>query len=118
MISVGSGAGPSGMWSSVWSRQPGNDTDAADAINRAAALRRLTALLLTAVLLAGCVARMAPPGSAVVHPGATEEAFVMPDGMRLPYRAWLPEDSRTDAVDRTAAGVLPTRGGTRTVIRV
>jgi acylglycerol lipase len=118
MISVGSGAGPSGIWSSVWSRQPGNDTDAADAINRAAALRLLTALLLTAVLLAGCVARMAPPGSAMVHPGTTDEAFVMPDGMRLPYRAWLLELSRAEAVDRTAARGLPARGGTRTVIRV
>ena len=32
-----------------------------------------------------------PPGPAVDPPRETADAFVMPDGMRLPYRAWLPD---------------------------
>jgi alpha-beta hydrolase superfamily lysophospholipase len=48
------------------------------------------ALLLTLVL-AGCAAHLAPPGPAVEAPRETADAFVMPDGMRLPYRVWLPQ---------------------------
>ena len=51
------------------------------------------ALLLTLVL-AGCAAHLAPPGPAVEPPRETADAFVMPDGMRLPYRVWLPGHSR------------------------
>jgi acylglycerol lipase len=42
------------------------------------------------MLLAGCVAEMAPPGPAVEKPAETAAAFVMPDGTQLPYREWLP----------------------------
>lgn len=34
---------------------------------------------------------IATPGPATETPAQTPDVFVMPDGMRLPYRAWLPE---------------------------
>ena len=48
---------------------------------------------LFAVHLAGggCVEHLVPPGPAVTAPRETDDTFVMPDGMRLPYRAWLPD---------------------------
>jgi alpha-beta hydrolase superfamily lysophospholipase len=52
-------------------------------------LRRLTQALLI-VLLAGCIAQIAPPGALVGKPGETADSFVMPDGTALPYRVWLP----------------------------
>lgn len=48
-------------------------------------------LLLLMFLLPGCVSRLEPPGTPVAKPAVTAEAFVMPDGAELPYRAWLPE---------------------------
>lgn len=51
-------------------------------------LPRRTVLLSLA--LAGCATHLVPPGPAIQRPRATAQAFVMPDGMRLPYRAWLP----------------------------
>ena len=42
--------------------------------------------------LGGCVAMRAPAGPAMEAPGMGERAFTMPDGARLPYRAWLPEE--------------------------
>lgn len=51
-------------------------------------LRLCLALLL---LLSGCVAHLTPAGPAVTPPHATTDAFVMPDGARLPYRTWLPD---------------------------
>lgn len=44
-----------------------------------------------ALTLAGCAERLVPPGPAIGRPYAADDSFVMPDGMRLPYRAWLPE---------------------------
>ena len=46
--------------------------------------------LLLPLLLGACVTRFAPPGAPVTAPAVTPEAFVMPDGARLPYRSWLP----------------------------
>lgn len=43
------------------------------------------------VLLAGCAEHLAPPGPRIMQPAVADGAFVMPDGMRLPYRTWLPE---------------------------
>ncbi len=51
---------------------------------------RLTGLLLALVLLAGCVAMVAPPGPTSQKPTETAGFFVMPDGTDLPYRNWLP----------------------------
>lgn len=47
--------------------------------------------LLLSLLLTGCATHLVPPGPAVVPPRVTTDVFVMPDGMRLPYRAWMPE---------------------------
>ncbi len=46
---------------------------------------------MAALLLAGCVSREAVPGPAIERPAETTDAFVMPDGYRLPYRAWMPQ---------------------------
>ncbi len=51
----------------------------------------LPVLLAAALSVGGCATRLAPPGPAVMAADAGPDAFVMPDGMRLPYRAWLPE---------------------------
>jgi alpha-beta hydrolase superfamily lysophospholipase len=51
----------------------------------------LSVLVTIAVLLGGCTAERAPPGPAVTRPAETADAFVMPDGMRLSYREWLPK---------------------------
>ena len=60
---------------------------------------RVGLLLLAAVLLlAGCVTRLVPPGPPIMQPTDTEGAFVMPDGARLPYRAWLPAGEPTAVV--------------------
>jgi alpha-beta hydrolase superfamily lysophospholipase len=47
--------------------------------------------LLWLLLLSGCVSVSADPGPAVMPPVQTSDAFVMPDGLRLPYRSWLPD---------------------------
>lgn len=47
--------------------------------------------LLLSLLLTGCATRLVPAGPTVAPPRVTTDAFVMPDGMRLPYRAWMPE---------------------------
>lgn len=46
--------------------------------------------LLWLLLLSGCVSVNADPGPAVMAPAQTSDAFVMPDGLRLPYQSWLP----------------------------
>jgi acylglycerol lipase len=50
-------------------------------------------VLLLTLVLAGCATHLAPPGLPVEAPRETAEAFVMPDGMRLPYRVWLPDST-------------------------
>ena len=47
--------------------------------------------LLLSLLLTGCATHLVPPGPGVEPPRVTTDVFVMPDGMRLPYRAWMPE---------------------------
>jgi acylglycerol lipase len=59
--------------------------------------------ILAVLLLAGCVARIAPPGSVVEKPRETADSFVMADGTVLPYRVWLP-------VGRASAVVLALHG--------
>jgi alpha-beta hydrolase superfamily lysophospholipase len=51
---------------------------------------KLIAMLL-ALLLASCTMQVDPPGPAVQAAAETATAFVMPDGVRLPYRVWSPE---------------------------
>jgi acylglycerol lipase len=53
--------------------------------------RACALLLLLPLLLAACVTQIASPGPAIQPPAETSDAFVMPDGVRLPYRAWLPD---------------------------
>ena len=53
--------------------------------------QRLTRVLLSVLLLAGCVAQTARPGPMTENPTETDGVFVMPDGMALPYRVWLPD---------------------------
>jgi acylglycerol lipase len=48
------------------------------------------AVLLGGASLAACTPAAAPPGPARVAPALEDGAFVMEDGMRLPFRAWLP----------------------------
>ena len=52
--------------------------------------RRATAVSLLATAVSGCVARSAPAGPAIMPPEQDADAFVMPDGARLPYRVWRP----------------------------
>lgn len=52
--------------------------------------RRIVLLSGAATVLAGCVAGMAPPGPRVNANRVQDDAFVLSDGARLPYRAWLP----------------------------
>ena len=47
--------------------------------------------------LTACSTELAPPGPAVEPPAETADAFVMPDGVRLPYRVWLPPKARRPA---------------------
>eukprot|EP01037_Dinobryon_pediforme_P012774 gene12774-12872_t len=82
------------------------------------------AAILGLLAATGCVARSAPPGPSIMPPEQDLDAFVMPDGARLPYRVWRPDgeiravvlalhgfnDSRdaweVPAPDFTAAGIL------------
>lgn len=46
---------------------------------------------MTLLLLGGCASHLAAPGPPVGAPAVADDAFVMADGMRLPYRTWLPK---------------------------
>jgi alpha-beta hydrolase superfamily lysophospholipase len=50
----------------------------------------LFALLAAALVIGGCVGKIDPPGPAIMRSAETADTFVMPDGMPLPYRVWLP----------------------------
>ena len=73
---------------------------------------RSTLLFLIAMAmlsLTACTSELAPPGPAVGPPAATSDAFVMPDGFRLPYRVWLPPESRPKAVVLALHGMNDSR---------
>lgn len=55
-------------------------------------MRFLLLSLVLLLVLGGCTERLAPAGPVLDPPRESGEAFLMPDGTRLPYRAWLPED--------------------------
>ena len=61
-------------------------------------LKALRLLLAVVMMVTGCATHLVPPGPAVEAPGETPDAFVMPDGMRLPYRTWLPDGAPTAVV--------------------
>jgi alpha-beta hydrolase superfamily lysophospholipase len=70
------------------------DSDATHAFNlhiQGMRHRLLSVLLAVLVATSGCAEHLVPPGPAVALPHTAEGAFVMPDGMRLPYRSWLPD---------------------------
>lgn len=58
--------------------------------------RRVAVLGLAA--LSGCVAQAALPGPSIMTAHQQPDAFVMPDGARLPYRVWQPEGDITAVV--------------------
>jgi len=59
---------------------------------------RIGCLLLAAILLAGCVGRLAPRGPLIDQPVETTDSFLMPDGSSLPYRQWLPSGTPTTVI--------------------
>ena len=65
-------------------------------------------LLALAVTLGGCISTTLPPGPAVMRPVDTADSFVMQDGMRLPYRSWLPK-GKPDAVVLALHGMNDSR---------
>ena len=69
---------------------------------------RLIAVVLAALLLAGCVGRIAPATPVAEQSPVTDGSFTMPDGTRLPYRAWLP-DGPPDAVVLALHGMNDSR---------
>lgn len=74
------------------------------------ASKRLIVAVLAAVLgTGGCAARFAPPGPPTGPPAETADSFVMPDGVRLPYRAWAPEDRAPWAVVLALHGMNDSR---------
>jgi alpha-beta hydrolase superfamily lysophospholipase len=54
-------------------------------------MRLLSALLAVLFALVGCAEQLVPPGPPLARPHPSEGNFVMADGMRLPYRSWLPD---------------------------
>jgi acylglycerol lipase len=49
------------------------------------------ALILGTAALSGCVSAATPPGPRLREIGMEDDAFVMADGARLPFHAWLPQ---------------------------
>jgi acylglycerol lipase len=62
----------------------------------------LSLVALAMLSLTACTTVLAPPGPRVKAPAETPEAFVMPDGVRLPVRIWLPKG----APERQPAAVV------------
>ena len=52
--------------------------------------RRGVLAMAASLSLAGCAAHLVPAGPTVAPPSLAAHVFVMPDGARLPYRAWMP----------------------------
>jgi acylglycerol lipase len=58
----------------------------------------LSILLMVSLLLGACTTKLAPPGPVVTRAAETRDTFVMPDGIRLPYRVWMPSGSPSAVV--------------------
>jgi acylglycerol lipase len=71
----------------------GDDSDATCACNHASLMRRRHFITLPLILpmIGGCAEHLVPEGPTATPPDTASGAFVMPDGMRLPYRLWKPE---------------------------
>lgn len=69
---------------------------------------RLTALLLC-IVLGGCAGRLIAPGALTDPPIAPAGAFAMRDGVRLPYREWLPASGEPWAVVLALHGMNDSR---------
>jgi acylglycerol lipase len=65
--------------------------------HRRAWTRLLAAALVVALAVGGCAAQRASPSQAIAPPRETAGDFVMPDGMRLPYRTWLPNGAHANS---------------------
>jgi len=97
MVSVGAGPVVASMVASriLYGGRGSYDSDATHAFNlgppQGMRHRLLTALLTIALVLGGCATHLIPPGPPVGPPREAQDAFVMPDGTRLPYRVWLPD---------------------------
>lgn len=74
-----------------WSGKRDDDSACGNAFNHGYDVVRVNLLLAAVLLLAGCTTHLAPPGPAIMQPAEANGAFTMPDGVRLPYRAWLPK---------------------------
>src|SRR5271166_5754802 len=99
MISVGVAAGPSILLLRILYGGGGSyDSDATHAFNlrprHLMPFRLLSALFAVILAVSGCAEQLVPPGPAVTPLRETADTFVMPDGMHLPYRTWLPAGSR------------------------
>jgi alpha-beta hydrolase superfamily lysophospholipase len=96
MISVGLAAGPSILLLRIlYGRGKAYDSDATHAFNlrprRLMRFRLLSALVAVIFAMSGCAEHLVPAGPAAALPHESADAFVMADGMRLPYRTWLPD---------------------------
>ncbi len=54
---------------------------------------RISAVIVLAWILGACASLTAPPGTAQVPPQIAGETFTTADGLKLPLRSWLPDDS-------------------------
>jgi acylglycerol lipase len=88
------------------------DSDAIHAFNcpSSQGMRRpfLTALLGAVLVLNGCAEHLVPAGAAIAPASEAADAFVMPDGARLPFRTWLP-DGQPSAVILALHGMNDSR---------
>jgi acylglycerol lipase len=58
----------------------------------------LCTMAIAALFVSACSTQLEPPGPSVMRAVETADNFVMPDGMRLPYREWLPTGPPTAVV--------------------
>jgi alpha-beta hydrolase superfamily lysophospholipase len=52
----------------------------------------------SALTLSACTTLATPPGPSIEPPALQTDVFVMRDGAKLPYRAWLPDGEPTTAI--------------------
>ena len=77
------------VWQEAWQSVRPSTVQRSPPLGR----RRLLALAPLLPGLAGCTPRIIPAGLAVGEPSVSAQYFTMADGARLPFRAWLPQES-------------------------